>query len=229
MFLTISTDTTMTIIANPIYDLVFKNLMENNRIAKFIISTILKESIESLVVSPQEFTYENKNVPTFLSLYRLDFVATIKLSTGREKKVLIEVQKAGDRADFFRFRNYVGDQYKRKETINNVEVILPIITIYILGFNLPYLPYPYVRIERIGKDSDDNIINIAGDEFINLLTHDSCIIQTKRVIGKDKTSLDKVLNCFEQKYFVNDTTITKEYDYPTDLKEIQEIYFAIVL
>ncbi|MDR1592987.1 MAG: hypothetical protein LBS43_00705, partial [Prevotellaceae bacterium] len=44
------------IIANPIYDTVFKKLMENQRIAKFFLSTILERQIEDVTVLPQEFT-----------------------------------------------------------------------------------------------------------------------------------------------------------------------------
>jgi hypothetical protein len=45
------------IIANPIYDTVFKRLMENQRIVKFFLSTILERQIEDITVLPQEFTY----------------------------------------------------------------------------------------------------------------------------------------------------------------------------
>jgi hypothetical protein len=40
------------VIANPIYDTVFKRLMENERIAKFFLSTLLGENIISLNVHP---------------------------------------------------------------------------------------------------------------------------------------------------------------------------------
>lgn len=36
------------IIANPIYDVVFKNLMENDRVAKFFIGTLLGQTIETV-------------------------------------------------------------------------------------------------------------------------------------------------------------------------------------
>ncbi len=43
-------------IANPIYDVVFKYLMEDAKIAKLLISSIIGEEIESLDFRPQEFT-----------------------------------------------------------------------------------------------------------------------------------------------------------------------------
>ena len=42
-------------IANPIYDVVFKYLMDDNKIAKLIISSIISEEIEELVFKPLEF------------------------------------------------------------------------------------------------------------------------------------------------------------------------------
>ncbi|PDS26643.1 hypothetical protein B0A77_01760, partial [Flavobacterium branchiophilum] len=45
------------IIANPIYDVVFKRMMENERVAKFFIGTLLDQTIESIEVKQQEFTF----------------------------------------------------------------------------------------------------------------------------------------------------------------------------
>ena len=40
------------IIANPIYDVVFKRLMENEKVAKFFIGTLFEQSIESIEAKP---------------------------------------------------------------------------------------------------------------------------------------------------------------------------------
>ena len=72
------------VIANPIYDVVFKRLMEDNRIAKFFIGTLLEQVIESVEVKPQEFTYTDELAG--LSVFRLDFLATVKTETGELKK-----------------------------------------------------------------------------------------------------------------------------------------------
>ncbi|MDR3093184.1 MAG: hypothetical protein LBU62_00890, partial [Bacteroidales bacterium] len=77
------------IIANPIYDLAFKRLMENERVAKFFIGTLLGQTIEAVTTASQEFTrYNNAGK---LAIFRLDFVATILTDTGERKKVLIEM------------------------------------------------------------------------------------------------------------------------------------------
>ena len=45
-------------IANPIYNVVFKYLMEDSKIAKLLISSIIKQDIEILEIRPQEFIAE---------------------------------------------------------------------------------------------------------------------------------------------------------------------------
>ncbi|MDR1172216.1 MAG: hypothetical protein LBL24_07170, partial [Bacteroidales bacterium] len=70
------------IIANPIYDTVFKKLMENQRIAVFFLSTILECPVTEVNVLPQEFTYKKETdkddgiVP--YSIFRVDFIATVR-------------------------------------------------------------------------------------------------------------------------------------------------------
>src|ERR1700752_3888734 len=126
------------IIANPIYDVVFKRLMEDERIAKFFIGTLLNETIEEVQVKPQEFTYTDQLAG--LAVFRVDFIATIKSESGKFKKVLIEIQKAKNLIDLMRFRNYLAEQYKKEDEIETQtgkkRVALPIVTIYLLGFSL---------------------------------------------------------------------------------------------
>jgi hypothetical protein len=45
------------VIANPIYDMVFKRLMENRRVARFFIETLIGEQVEEIAMVPQEYTY----------------------------------------------------------------------------------------------------------------------------------------------------------------------------
>lgn len=164
------------IIANPIYDTVFKKLMENDRVAKFFIGTLLDQTIESVEVKPQEFTYikdldtndpeVNKYIKKKLqerlsiNVFRLDFLATIVTETGEHKKILIEIQKARNKVDLIRFRNYLAEQYKKVDVVNQENVILPITTIYILGFLLPEIESPCIKVERNYKDLiNQKIIN----------------------------------------------------------------------
>jgi hypothetical protein len=174
------------VIANPIYDIVFKRLMENDRVAKFFIGTLLEENIEAVEVKPQEFTYLknieksspdkkrliNEQIKEQLSInfFRLDFIATILTETGVRKKVLIEIQKVKNNIDLMRFRNYLGEQYKREDIINNEKHILPITTIYILGFNLPEIETACIKVERNYKDLIARKIINRKCDFVERLT-----------------------------------------------------------
>ena len=142
------------VIANPIYDVVFKKMMENDRVAKFFIGTMLSQTIENVEVKPQEFTYTDELAG--LAVFRLDIIATIKTDSGELKKVLIEIQKARNHIDLMRFRNYLAEQYKKEDKIGNTKVVLPIITIYILGFKLPEIETPCLKVERNYKDLVNN-------------------------------------------------------------------------
>ncbi len=209
------------IIANPIYDVVFKKLMENDRVVKFFIGTLLEQTIESVEVKPQEFTYTDQLAG--LAVFRLDFIATIKMEDGLYKKVLIEIQKAKNHIDLMRFRNYLAEQYKKEDTINNEKTILPITTIYILGFKLPEIESSCIRVERNYKDLiNKRIINKKCD-FVEKLTHDSFIVQVDRITDRYQTRLDKLLSVFEQSNFVDDSKVTKQFTHNTDIEEVEII------
>ncbi|MCS7029542.1 MAG: hypothetical protein NZ519_12335, partial [Bacteroidia bacterium] len=58
-------------IANPAYDVVFKYLMEDNKIAKLLLSDLLQEEIIDLEVRPQEYIMDVIS----MTVYRIDFNA----------------------------------------------------------------------------------------------------------------------------------------------------------
>jgi hypothetical protein len=190
------------IIANPIYDVVFKRLMENERVAKFFIGTLLDETVEHIEVKPQEYTYEgeldyenpddvaileNRMRERFsIWVYRLDFIATIKTETGEYRKILIEIQKARNRIDLMRFRNYLAEQsggvpYKKEDMVNYKKAALPITTIYILGFKLPEIETDCLKVERNYLDLTNKRILKTKSDFVEKLTgrhsaHDCFIV-----------------------------------------------------
>ena len=207
------------VIANPIYDVVFKRLMENDKVAKFFIGTLLEETIESVEVKPQEFTYTDKLAG--LSVFRLDFIATIKPELGESKKILIEIQKAKNQIDLMRFRNYLAEQYKKEDSINDEIVILPITTIYILGFKLPEISSSCIKVERNYKDLVDKKLIDTRSDFVEKLTHDSFIVQVERITDRYQTKLDKLLSIFEQKNFIDDKKIMKEFNHSIDNEDIR--------
>jgi hypothetical protein len=207
------------VIANPIYDVVFKRMMENERVAKFFIGTLLDTTIETVEVKPQEFTYNDELAG--LAVFRLDFIATIKNQKGEFKKILIEIQKAKNQIDLMRFRNYLAEQYKKEDSINNEKVVLPITTIYILGFTLPDIETPCIKVDRKYNDLINNKIIDKKSDFIEKLTHDSYIVQVDRITDRYQTRLDKLLSLFEQRHFTDDTRIVKEFRHNADNEDIK--------
>ena len=228
-------------IANPIFDTVFKHLMENNRVARYFVETIINQPVESISVTPQEYTYFKSSPQTLaesgltpdeiskienLSIVRYDFVAIIRTPEGH-KKVLIEIQKARNEVDLMRFRTYLAEQYKRRDVITvdreEIEEPLPVITIYLLGFKLPETDAIAIHVSRTYHDMIAHTELHVKSEFIECLTHDSYIVQIPHIEGKTRTRLEKMLSVFEQKYFIDDKGIRKEYRYEVDDDNIRYI------
>ena len=225
------------IIANPIYDVVFKRLMENDRVAKFFIGTLLEQTIESIEIKPQEYTFikdldmDNPEIQKFvkekirdqlsINMYRLDFIATIKTENGEFKKVLIEIQKARNKVDLMRFRNYLAENYKKEDLVNQFKQVLPITTIYILGFKLPEIETACLKVERNYMDLIEQKIVHQKSEFVEKLTNDCYIVQVERITNRYQTKLDRLLSLFEQSNFLDDKRIIKEYKHDIENEEIR--------
>ena len=194
----------MTIIANPIYDAVFKFLMEDKKVAKIFLSALLKKDIIDLEMRRHEYTSMEH---TRISLFRIDFSAKIRENDGSEHLVLIELQKTWLITETLRFRQYLGTQYLNKENIIEEKnehgqrrtYGLPIISIYILGHPLGDLTEPVVYVRRRYLDYDDNPLP-SPDPFIESLTHDSIIVQIPFLTGRTRNRLERLLSVFDQDY-----------------------------
>ena len=119
-----------------------------------------------------------------------------------------------------RFRNYLAEQYKKQDTVNQEKVTLPITTIYILGFKLPEIETACIHVERQYRDMINDAILEKKSDFVERLTHDSYVVQVRRITGRFQSKLDKLLSIFEQNNFVDDTEIVKEYLYNTDDEDV---------
>ena len=211
----------MTKIANPIYDVVFKYLMSDNKIAKLLISDLLGVKINTLELRPQEFSTDTEN--RTLTVYRVDFKAEIVLKNGEKLVVLIEIQKAKFTTDLIRFRKYLAEQYASKQNTiekDNKTVPLPIITIYFLGYGLDHNKnIPIIRVKRQYLDNY-NGDNLSGRElFIETLTHDSIIVQIPALKKQRRNDLEKALSVFESGSKVQEVSINEE-NYPERYKSV---------
>ena len=192
-------------IANPIYDTVFKYLMEDERIARTILSALLKENIVNVEVRPHEYTNGQKEI---LSIFRIDFGATVLKPDGEKQLILIELQKTWLPTETLRFRQYLGVHYQNPKNIvtgSPDRHALPMVAVYLLGHTVGEIEEPvvYVRHQAFNYE-DEPVTRGIPNKFIDSLHHDSIIVQIPRLHGKINNRLDKVLSIFDQKRVCQD-------------------------
>ena len=207
------------IIANPLYDVVFKYLLEDIEIARELLSTILGEDVVHIELKPQETATESS--ASSVSILRFDFKAIIKSPSGELKKVLIELQKAKQAFDVMRFRRYLGDNYRKEDDVLNDKGAmekrhLPIVTIYFLGFPLDKIENAVVKINREYRDVISQEVIEIKEDFVELLTHDSYLIQIQRLTGHARTKLERVLQVFNPEFQTKDR---HQLDFKGDVNE----------
>jgi len=189
----------LTRIANPIYDGAFKYLLDDNKVARLFLSTMIGEEIVELTFRPTEHRtdVEQRNVTVF----RIDFSARIALPNGGEKLVIIEIQKAKFASDIMRFRKYLGRQYLSKEnsyTVNGELRAMPILSIYLLGHSLEHTESPVIRVVRQYLDATGREKIARQEDFIESLTHDSIIVQIPHLKQRRQNDLESLLGIFDQ-------------------------------
>jgi hypothetical protein len=214
-------------IINPIYDQAFKYMMDNEIIAKKVLSIILGQQVLSIQSKPQETKTIDKKRDIPLS--RFDFKAIIHNEQGQEMNVLIELQKSNKPDPVMRFRRYLGKNYIRRETFINPRGIeetrvLPIITIYLLGYKLAEYDTPAILVNNLVTDTVNNRQINLKNEFVQLLTHPSYILQIERLKPVRRTKIEKFLAIFDQgkktdEDFILDIEETEDEE---DLKEIKQ-------
>ena len=186
------------IVANPIYDIVFKYLMEDERIARTILSALLKVDVVSVEVRPHEYSDENRDT---LSVFRIDFGATVRDKDGKEKLILIELQKTWLETETLRFRQYLGVHYSNPKNMQDAGHALPMVAVYLLGHKVGDIEEPVLYVNHQSLDYDNNVVTKGlPNPFVDSLTHNSIIVQIPRLNGhlNRKNRLDMVLSIFDQ-------------------------------
>ena len=218
------------IIANPIYDTVFKYMMEDNTVAKLIVSSIIGEDVVTLEPKPQEHTREKNKakgkgeIPN-ITVYRLDFSAKIKLPGGQYKVVVIEMQKAELPTDIMRFRRYLGEQYTDSEnkTANKEEMdAMQIYAIYFLGRELGIYDTPVLSVSPEIRDVITGEIVNRESKFIEGLHHKSWIVQISCLKERRRNELEQLLSVFDQSNRTSDVHIlnVREEDFPDKFRPL---------
>ena len=196
-------------VANPIYDSVFKYIMEDERIAKTILSALLKKEVVHVTVRPHEYCNTTRDT---LSMFRIDFAATVREKEGDEIKdriVLIELQKTWLNTETLRFRQYLGAQYNNKNNIREADekgFAYPMVAVYLLGHKVGNIKEPIVYVNHDVFDYNGNVVAEGNAEpFVESLTHNSIIVQIPRLQGNVNNRLEKVLSVFDQTNVEGDT------------------------
>ena len=186
-------------LANPIYDTVFKYLMEDERIARTMLSALLKKKVVKVEQRAHEYVNTTRNN---ISMFRIDFGATIREEDGHEHLVLIELQKTWLETETLRFRQYLGAQYSRKENIveeSKDKHALPMVAVYMLGHRVGDINTPVIYVNHHTYDYDGNLLESKEpDPFVESLTHNSIIVQIPLLHGRVNNRLEKVLSVFDQ-------------------------------
>ncbi|GAB4406202.1 MAG: hypothetical protein OHK0039_07740 [Bacteroidia bacterium] len=127
----------------------------------------------------------------------MDFAATLKTPDGA-REVLIEIQKSRRASNIARFRQYIGKQYTRTSQS------LPMVAIYILGFNLGELTESVIHIRREAVGKIQGHRYPPTHPYIDKLTHDAYLVQVQRLASPYRNYLEEMLSVFDQHHIMND-------------------------
>ena len=214
-------------IINPLYDVAFKYLMDNEPIVKKLLSVIIEQDIISLESKPQETPGYIKG--TKIPASRFDFKAIILTEEGERYTTIIEVQKSRSPNPVPRFRRYLGINY-----INEQDYIdkngtaqkehLPIISIYILGYKLGTGEYdtPGILVNNTVINSITKKPIQVKHKFVKLLSHPCYILQVQRLKKERKTRLEKMLSLFDQSYCTDDKYFLDIEDLDEEFNEVAD-------
>jgi len=216
------------IIPNPIYDVVFKYLMEDLESAKIILSILTGEKIKTLNFEPVSHSEKIKTPDNerHIKLFHLDFTATILRPNGSEELVMIELQKANQASDIFRFKRYITANFQKKQqkevsnrrtkAIEERSFPIRLLPIFILNFRIENEINDLViktKRSKLGVFKEKKLLK--QNEFIDNLTYDLYVIQLPNLqnISKSeyendeqKEKLFSLLKLFDQQSQVSNSS-----------------------
>jgi hypothetical protein len=211
----------MLIIANPIYDSVFKSLMEDVETARGIVAALIGRQVVGLQIIPQEHVRRDSDSGDMV-VFRMDFCATIQTAPGERIQVIIELQKANLGGNALRFRHYLAHRYQTTDLqevsvggkTRQRQVCLPIISVYLLGYLLEEAYPMAVSVKRGYFDAvtGEALHAVSRNDFIEQLTHDAFFIQIPKIHGQMGTELERVLLVFDQHRVVEGDIHRLEFD-----------------
>lgn len=213
-------------VANPLYDAVFKYLMEDERIARTILSALLKKKV--LKVKTRRNEYANVTRHESISMFRIDFAATVEDEDGQPRLLLIELQKTWLPTETLRFRRYLALQYNNEENMVGEpqgRYAIPMVAIYLLGHRVGDIKAPIIYVNHKAYDYDNNEVREGmPDPFVESLQHDSIIVQIPLLHGRVNNRLEQLLSVFDQANVADDNKVVKideqQFEGDTDMEYV---------
>ena len=203
----------MIYVANPLYDAVFKYMMEDERIAKTLLSALLQKTVIAVEMRRHEYPNISRDA---ISMFRVDFAATVLEDDGSKNLILIELQKTWLETETLRFRQYLAVQYNNKENMRKEtkgKYALPTVAVYLLGHNVGQFTEPVIYARHKIYDYEGNEVHQEEpDPFVESLQHDSIIVQIPRLRGRVNNRLEKILSVFDQSQIYPDDQRMLELD-----------------
>ena len=203
----------MIYVANPLYDAVFKYMMEDERIAKTLLSALLQKTVIAVEMRRHEYPNISRDA---ISMFRVDFAATVLEDDGSKKLILIELQKTWLETETLRFRQYRAVQYNNKENMRKEtkgKYALPTVAVYLLGHCVGEFTEPVIYAKHKVYDYEGNeILQEKPDPFVESLQHDSIIVQIPLLRGRVNNRLEKILSVFDQSQIYPDDQRMLELD-----------------
>ena len=201
-------------VANPLYDAVFKYLMEDDRIAKTILAALLKKKVIDVKIRRNE--YANLTRRESISMFRIDFAATVLDEDNQPHLMLIELQKTWLPTETLRFRRYLALQYNNEENMLKEEhekYAIPMVAIYLLGHCVGKIEEPVIYVNHHAYTYDGKKVEEGiPDPFVESLQHDSIIVQIPLLHGRVNNRLEKVLCLFDQTNVADNKKVIKVDD-----------------
>ena len=189
----------MLTVANPVYDVVFKYLMEDMRVARTILSALLQKEVTEVELRPHEYSNQERDT---LSVFRIDFGAKVRKADGTDQLILIELQKTWLETETLRFRQYLGTQYSNPQNMNHKSedgYAIPMVAVYLLGHRVGLIEEPVLYVSHQSYDYQGNVVRQGlPNPFVDSLTHDSIIVQIPLLSGRVNSRLYQVLSIFDQ-------------------------------
>ena len=200
-------------VANPLYDAVFKYMIEDERIAKTLLSALLQKTVIAVEMRRHEYPNISRDA---ISMFRVDFTATVLEDDGSKKLILIELQKTWLETETLRFRQYLAVQYNNKENMRKDtkgKFALPTVAVYLLGHCVGKFTEPVIYAKHKVYDYEGNeILQETPDPFVESLQHDSIIVQIPLLRGRVNNRLEKILSVFDQSQIYPDDQRMLELD-----------------